>query len=36
VPGILDRLFIDGARETYSGEVIMGEDGMFFSLDPKN
>lgn len=36
VPDILDRLFIDGAKEAYSGEVIMGEDGRFFSLDPKN
>ena len=35
-PEILDRVFIDGVKEAYSGEVIMGEDGMFFSLDPKN
>ena len=35
-PEILDRVFIDGVKEAYSGEVIIGEDGMFFSLDPKN
>lgn len=35
-PEILDGVFIDGVKEAYSGEVIMGEDGMFFSLDPKD
>jgi ribonuclease Z len=35
-PDFLDRLFTDGAKKAYSGQVIMGEDGMFFALDPKN
>jgi hypothetical protein len=29
-------LFTQGVGNAYSGPVIMGEDGMFFSLNPKN
>lgn len=35
-PDILDLVFTLGTKEAYSGEVIMGEDGMFFTLDAKN
>jgi ribonuclease Z len=35
-PDTLDWLFTSGVEEAYSGEVILGEDGMFLSLDPKN
>jgi len=35
-PGFLDWAFIEGAKKAYSGPVLMGEDGMFFSLDPKS
>jgi ribonuclease Z len=35
VPDVLDRVFTETAGAAFSGEVILGEDGMFFSLDPK-
>jgi ribonuclease Z len=35
-PDLLDWMFIEGAKKAYGGPVIMGEDGMFFALDPKN
>jgi len=28
------RLFLDGAGEAFSGEIIVGEDGMRFALPP--
>jgi ribonuclease Z len=33
-PGFLDWFFTQGVGNAYSGPVIMGEDGMFFTLDP--
>ncbi len=33
---MLDRIFLDGVGETFSGEIVLGEDGMFFELAPKN
>jgi ribonuclease Z len=35
-PDFLDWVFTEGVKKAYSGPVIMGEDGMFFTLDPKN
>jgi len=35
-PDLLDPLFVDGVRAVYGGDVIMGEDGMFFALDPRD
>jgi len=35
-PGFLDWAFTEAAKTAYGGPVIMGEDGMFFTLEPKN
>jgi len=29
------RIFMEGVREAYDGDVVLGEDGMSFELDPK-
>jgi ribonuclease Z len=29
------RVFMEGVREAYGGEIVLGEDGMSFELDPK-
>jgi len=29
------RMFMEGVREVYTGEIVLGEDGMSFELDPK-
>jgi ribonuclease Z len=31
----IKRMFLDGVDDIFKGKVIMGEDGMSFSLDPK-
>jgi len=28
-------MFMEGTREVYGGEIVLGEDGMSFELDPK-
>jgi ribonuclease Z len=33
---ILKRMFMKGVGDVYDGEVVMGEDGMTFTLDPKS
>ncbi len=35
-PRFLDSAFLEGAGSVYRGPVVMGEDGMSFTLDPKN
>jgi ribonuclease Z len=32
---VMERVFTNGVKEAYSGEVTLGEDGMRFSLPPK-
>ena len=32
---IIDSIFLSGVKEVYDGEVILGEDGMWFTLAPK-
>jgi ribonuclease Z len=29
------RMFMEGVRDVYGGEIVLGEDGMSFALDPK-
>jgi ribonuclease Z len=33
---IVKRAFMDGVSDVYRGNVVLGEDGMIFTLDPKN
>lgn len=33
-PEIFDPFFIVGVQQVYGGQVVMGEDGMLFTLDP--
>jgi ribonuclease BN (tRNA processing enzyme) len=33
-PEIFDPLYIFRTKQVYDGQVVMGEDGMFFTLDP--
>jgi ribonuclease Z len=32
---ITKRMFMEGVREAYRGEIVLGEDGMSFDLDPR-
>jgi ribonuclease Z len=29
------RMFMEGTHEVFAGEIVLGEDGMSFDLDPK-
>jgi len=32
---ILKRMFLDGVKDVYDGDIVLGEDGMRFDLEPK-
>jgi ribonuclease Z len=32
---ITKRMFMEGVHDVYGGEIVLGEDGMSFALDPK-
>jgi len=32
---VVKRMFMDGVSDVYKGDIVLGEDGMIFTLDPK-